>query len=121
MRVEGQQARRRIQPELVSPSQAAANPLFVQAASVATTTAYEQSQTPSDLKDQAKHATENLGSGRRVWIDISSKDDSEFDYSKVDVPGLNGCAASVLKAHGIGDCRMAESQRSTLDGMWVCA
>lgn len=92
MRPEGQQAKRRIQPELVPPSQAAANPLFVQAASVATTNAYEQSQTPSDLQDQAKHATANLGSGRRVWIDISSKDDSEIDYSKVDVPAVKELA-----------------------------
>jgi hypothetical protein len=80
---DGQQPKRRIQPELVSPSEAAANPLFVQATSVTTETSKE-GQTPSNLREQAAYAAANLGPGRRIWVDIIERKD-DIDYHKVKI------------------------------------
>ncbi len=76
------QARRRIQPELVSPSQAAANPLFVQKPHDRVKANGSECQTPQDLREQARFAAANLGRGRKMWFDLSGGN-NEVNYRKV--------------------------------------
>jgi hypothetical protein len=89
MGTDSRQQKRRIQPEVVSPSQAAANPLFVQATSLTASEPSSHGQTPANLQEQAAFAAANLGPGRRVWVDISEKKD-EINYRKVIHLYVNG-------------------------------
>eukprot|EP00884_Botryococcus_braunii_P011033 jgi/Botrbrau1/19931/Bobra.0059s0048.1 len=82
----GQQPKRRIQPEQLPPSDSAANPVFLHETSATAEISKEElarlCRTPVDLRAEAEYAKAHLGPGRRMWFELT-RENYEVDYQKL--------------------------------------